>query len=133
MKKINAVFFVLFITLIIGCSSDDKSLVGKWNGTDQIGTVQTFNFIDSENIEWTISNDHFDLTEKVKYKADFSTSPMKLDIYGFPQGPFKGKGFYGIFEFVEEDKLKVDFEAGIDETIRPADFQESAVVLERAK
>ncbi|MBU1678000.1 MAG: hypothetical protein KKD86_03980, partial [Bacteroidetes bacterium] len=69
MKKINAVFFVLFITLIIGCSSDDKSLVGKWNGTDQIGTVQTFNFIDSENIEWTISNDHFDLTEKGVYSG----------------------------------------------------------------
>lgn len=132
LKRVNNICIVFFsLILIISCGTKDYSIIGSWTGVDNIGTRQTFNFKEGGTITWKIENDHFSTTIDGEYIHSKSETPNQIDIFNFKSGPMKGRNLYGLIEFVDENKFKIDLRSGTDSSVRPEAFTAESVLYDR--
>jgi hypothetical protein len=119
-KEFNALSlsFTLFLIFFIpGCSDTGDTLHGTW----QNDFGQTFVFNDDNTAFWVFKSGDVIDTFYIKYKVDYYSEPVTLDLYGFKIGPLTGQTLFGIIEF-ENNSFNCDFEAGYNEKIRPKEF-----------
>lgn len=118
-KKFNTHLFLVISLFFFsaGCSDTGDNLNGVWE--NDFG--QTFVFNDDNSALWIFESRNIIDTFNIKYKVDYYTDPVELDLYGFKGGPLTGKTLFGIVKF-EKNSLTCEFEAGYNEDIRPKEF-----------
>lgn len=114
----------------------DPPLIGSWAGIDQWGNEQMFQFRPEGEVRWeAAAGDERFALDGVAWRLNRDTSPLQLDLTRFEDGPLQGMGLYGIVEFLSDDSLRVDLEAGPEGQVdvRPGSFTESTVVIRRIR
>ncbi len=110
------------------------SIVGEWTGKGGKGNEQLFTFRGNGTMDWFVDagGNQFSL-EGMFYERDATRSPQTLDLMGFKSGPLTDRTLFGIIEFIGEDSLRFDAEAGAigDSSVRPAFFTESTTIYSR--
>jgi hypothetical protein len=110
------------------------SIVGEWTGKSGMGNEQLFTFRGNGTMDWFVDagGNQFSL-EGMYYERDATQSPQTLDLMGFKSGPLTDRTLFGIIEFIGEDSLRFDAEAGAigDSSVRPSIFTESTTLYTR--
>ncbi len=92
-------------------------ILGAWAND----SGQTFVFQDDGSMLWIFGSERGRDTFRLTYDFDPNSTPPRLDLHGFQSGPLKDQSLFGIVQ-LEGDRLQCDFEPGVDESVRPADF-----------
>jgi len=107
MKPIRALTTVAFTLLTFSTlhAADDPSLVGTWKGSPEgdSDTVVTLNFEEGGTGSMGMNGRSFE----IEYKVDRSVTPHTLDFSGTPPGAPEPQNMLTIFEFVDDDTIKV--------------------------
>lgn len=114
----------------------DTPLIGSWAGVDSWGNEQLFQFRPEGEVRWeAAAGDERFALDGVAWMLNRETLPMQLDLTRFDSGPLEGLGLYGIVEFISDDSLRMDLEAGPEGRagVRPGDFTESTVIIRRIR
>lgn len=109
-------------------------LTGTWAGEDAHGYRQTFIFMEDGAAKWVLEKEDFREVFEIRYDADFSAVPMRLDLSGFDRGPLEGRTLYGIVEFPDKLSFRFDCEPGPPDggdEVRPDSFTEQTVHYRR--
>lgn len=110
------------------------SIVGEWTGKGRMGADQLFTFRGNGTMDWIVDAGGIQFSlEGMFYERDATQSPQTLDLMGFKSGPLTDRTLFGIIEFIGEDSLRFDAEAGAigDSSVRPAFFTESTTSYSR--
>jgi len=112
------------------------SIVGEWTGKGGMSNEQLFTFRGNGTMDWFVDagGNQFSL-EGLFYERDATQSPQTLDLMGFKFGPLTDRTLFGIIEFISEDSLWFDAEAGAigDSSVRPTIFTESTTIYTRIR
>ena len=114
----------------------DTPLIGSWAGVDSWGNEQLFQFRPEGEVRWeAAAGDERFALDGVAWMLNRETLPMQLDLTRFDSGPLEGLGLYGIVEFISDDSLRMDLEAGPEGRagVRPDDFTKSTVIIRRIR
>lgn len=114
----------------------DTPLAGSWAGVDSWGNEQLFQFRPEGEVRWeAAAGDERFALDGVAWMLNRETLPMQLDLTRFDSGPLEGLGLYGIVEFISDDSLRMDLEAGPEGRagVRPDDFTKSTVIIRRIR
>lgn len=114
--------------------SAPSSIVGEWQGVDSSGSEQLFQFLPTGEVRWkvAVSGETMQI-EGIRWQLDSQANPMQLDLDAFDSGPLEGLAFYAIVEFLDDGLMRFDAEVGApgDESLRPTEFTDSAILLNR--
>ena len=92
---------------VVGCGGA-QDLTGEWVATSDNAEGTAFVFREDSTALWLLPD-----TFRLRYAADRGASPHTLDLSGFGRGPLQGYLLYCIYEFVEDDTLRLDCEPGV--------------------
>ncbi len=116
-KRIFTTSVILFvIALFIGCAKDE-GIVGTWKS--HYG--QTLILKANNDALWLLESHKGVDTFQVKYRIDETTLPNHFDLYDFDRGTLVGFTLYGVSE-MKDQTLKLNFEVGQDDKVRPKGF-----------
>ncbi len=93
-------------TIQAACGS--PSLVGEWEASSENAEGSSFIFREDGTALWLLPD-----TFRIRYRADFDSTPHTLDLSGFEEGPLRGYLLYCIFDFQDDDILRLDCEPGV--------------------
>lgn len=130
MKKsllILAAIFLFSTVTTVAQSKTSKDLIGKWEGTDERNDNGSLQFLDSSKVVMTMMGEKM---PTALYKADFSQTPVLLDIIIDQRGQkFVMKS---LIQFLDDSRLKWQV---FPDGNRPKDFSDNsfgtAVILKR--
>ena len=136
MKKLTITILLIITGMsVAGCSmmgrTKPPSLLGKWSGTIQNGMDVTITFNEDMTATITLSGDQ-QMDIEAKYKVDYSTTPVSIDIYDMttPQG--SGASLTGIIEFRESTTMVMQGNFSMTgKAERPTSFTGEAVTYTR--
>jgi hypothetical protein len=129
------VTMVLALNLLGTVALGAQGLVGIWEKEGD-ETSMTFSFSEEGNGTWdvVISGDQsFTDSYRFEFILAYDFAPNHIDILNIDHGFFAEKTLYGIFRITEEETLILDFKPGPpgESAVRPEDFTDQAVTLER--
>jgi hypothetical protein len=130
--KLGAILTLLIA--LTACGGPESQLVGVWKQQGEHAN-HYLDFRENGEGYWIFHRGPNIDTVPMKYVADFSATPFKLDLNGYGYGPFKDRGYYGIFEFEGDDGLKVLMTPGLPnqggDSLRPKAMGQKAVSYKR--
>jgi len=110
-----------------------RSIIGKWTGQRAAdGLSATYTFKADGTVAWDLKRGGVRKRDKGKYRVEYKEIPHRIDIIDPPQSRWDGLGLHGIFEFLGQDTMKMEFGLTRKISDRPTKFTEAAVVLSRA-
>ena len=116
-----AVGAALGVVLILVACGGSRELTGRWVATSENAEGTSFVFGDDGTVLWLLPD-----TFHLRYETDPGASPRTLDLSGFDRGPLQGYVLYCIYEFPEDERLRLDCEPGVPgergSRIRPKTF-----------
>jgi hypothetical protein len=80
------------------------SILGNWTSTSPNASGTGFEFRADGTVTWTLSR-----AFEIQYRADLTTRPAKLDLFGFQGTPLDGRTLRCIIE-ITGDRLQMDCE-----------------------
>lgn len=101
--------------LAIGCGATapaptpaptPPTLEGAWAGESQNASGTGFLFRGDGTVTWTLGQ-----AFEIQYRADLSSTPAKLDLFGFQGGPLAGRTLNCIIDIAGE-RMRMDCEPG---------------------
>lgn len=120
MRK-SVILSATFVLLSCSCNSV-KKIKGTWS--DQQG--QTFVFQENNKALWIFNTERLKDTFKITYTYKKKSPYSFLDLSGFTSGPLSGRTLYGIAAFTS-GSVKLDFEPGKTDSVRPKEFNPKQV------
>ena len=133
MRPPTALALALASTLL-ACSEPPEPLLGEWVSVGSGPFPRVFIFGEGGRGRWVLEFEEGADTSAVDYRADYSRTPIHLDVGPWSSGPLAGRTLFGIVEMVGPDRFRVDFEPADpdgDGTERPASFSNQAVTFVR--
>ncbi|MDP2058437.1 MAG: hypothetical protein U1C58_01210 [Flavobacteriaceae bacterium] len=116
-KRIFTTSVILFVIIFfVGCAKDE-GIVGTWKS--HYG--QTLILKANNDALWLLESHKGVDTFQVKYRIDETTLPNHFDLYDFNKGTLVGFTLYGVSE-MKDQTLKLNFEVGQDDKVRPKGF-----------
>lgn len=130
MKKALLVLVTVFLftaVVTVAQNKTSKDLIGKWEGSDERNDNGSLQFLDSSRVVMTMMGEKM---PTATYKADFSKSPILLDIT-INQGGQK-LVMKSLIQFLDDNKIKWEV---FPDGNRPKDFSDNsfgtAIILKR--
>ena len=118
---------------IISPPDPQRSIVGKWTGQRAAdGLSASYHFKADGTVAWDLKRGSARQRDKGKYRVNYDEIPHRIDIIDPPQSKWDGLGLHGIFEFLGQDTMKMEFGLTRKASDRPTQFTAVAVVLSRS-
>ena len=114
MRRTNLVSVLVFMLMAAGgCSTNGgPSLVGAWSSEHPLAGPNTLIFRKDGTAIWRIEGEGATgSVHHLDYAVNEGVRPMAIELKGFSHGPLEGRRLIGIFEFVDEDTLRVDLDS----------------------
>lgn len=135
LSRVRAGALLVALALATGCGGEPEGgLTGAWVGEDSAGRPLWLVFGEEDAALWIRDRvPGVQDTTVLRYRADTTATPRRLDLRGFTEGPFAGMVLYGIFELLGRDTLRLDFESGLpgQADARPDTFTASTITFRR--
>jgi hypothetical protein len=124
------------VLMLSSCGGGEGQIVGKWKQQGEHAN----NFLDFRGGGdgfWIFHRGENRDTFPMKYLLDLKSTPNKLDLTGYGEGPFQDMSYYGIIEFQPDGSLKVQMNPGAigqnGDTLRPKVLDPKAIVYKKEK
>jgi len=121
LKKLLYIFTIMAVVMACSSSSDEKKILGEWQGELSNGNKIILIFKSENNFVGIFGNESI----KGSYYVDFSSKPIKLDLDITGE---KNKALT-IIEFIDDDKIK--FQKA--EFKRPISFTDAVILYKTHK
>ena len=131
MKKKYIFLSLLLLVIASGCSilgmKKTESITGKWVGTNSEGTTVILEFNEDNSMKCTVPGySEYDFT--ARYKVDFSTEPISLDLMNVTPSGTIGNSCAAIIKFSEGNKMVFNGAFGSSGSVtRPAEFDKYSI------
>lgn len=133
MRQFTTLFFLSVHLLFAGiaaclyaCGPSARCLplTGTW--TDQEG--QDLVFQDGGKAFWLTHFGSMSDTITLEYTLDCHANPVTLDLMQFSGGPHSGKILFGIVEWLSDSSFRFRYEAGLQSSTRPKEFDDQQTI-----
>jgi hypothetical protein len=114
---------------VLGCFSCQyttpcRSMNGTW--TNKEG--QDLIFLTADSALWLTRFGSTTDTIGFMYHMICKNQPALIEWTRFTNGPYSGKTLYGILEWLSDTSFRVRYEPGIQEQVRPAEFDNQQTI-----
>ena len=100
--------FLFLLIMVSTVSAKAEDIVGKWEGKSPQGEKISYEFKADKSVIWNIDSDTFPGPITAHYSVDYSTKPVKLDMFDFSYAPMNAVRVLAIVEFISPTKIKID-------------------------
>ena len=124
---------LLMLLLLCGNAKAQDEVIGKWEGQTLEGDIISYEFKEDNSVIWNLDKQSFPGPITARYSVDYSTKPIRLDMFEFSFELLKETKFVGIVEFPSPKKMKIDgvrVEADSNDE-RPKEFTWQAIEFSR--
>lgn len=128
MRYFVILFLICFSSYAFG-QQNDKSVVGKWIGTDEKNQTGGIQFLNDGTAKLLMMGQEMPITE---YKVDYSKDPIWIDLIMKNKG--QTRTLYGLIAFIDSTTIKWEVFPMANNS-RPVKFSEkttdTAVILKK--
>jgi hypothetical protein len=120
LRSAVAVVFASWLAGLAACKNEAgcRDLAGAW--TDREG--QELVFLESGQVLWLTPFGSQTDTLTADYRLDCRKDPVTIDFLNFRGGPYANNVLYGIIEWTGDSSIRLLYEPGSDERVRPEAF-----------
>ena len=127
--------FLFLLIMVSTVSAKAEDIVGKWEGKSPQGEKISYEFKADKSVIWNIDSDTFPGPITAHYSVDYSTKPVKLDMFDFSYAPMNAVRVLAIVEFISPTKIKINAAGGAagSKNLRPTSFNINTVEFNKVE
>ncbi len=114
---------------------EDRPHLGLWHGTRRSGETMSITFHPDGTALWSVVTPRGEVTMDMIYEINARTTPHRITVSGFTEGPFTGRTMWGIIDFPDANTLRLEWRGGKpgrgDTGDQPLSFTERAITCTR--